>query len=80
MAVSMAMISENISVKFLVIGLAIMCGSSMILPISTPPNAIAYSTGELSKKDFAIMGAIIGFFSLAITYGYFWMLTYFNAW
>jgi len=80
MAISMAIISENIHIKFMVIGLAIMCGSSMILPISTPPNAIAYSTGELSKKDFAISGAIIGFCSLAITYGYFWMLTYFKAW
>lgn len=67
----MAMISENIHIKFMVIGLALMCGSSMILPISTPPNAIAYYTGELSKKDFAISGAIIGFSSLAITYGYF---------
>ncbi len=79
-AISMAAISENIHVKFLVIGLAIMCGSSMILPISTPPNAIAYSTGELSKRDFIISGAIIGFCSLAITYGYFWMLTYLKVW
>jgi sodium-dependent dicarboxylate transporter 2/3/5 len=79
-AISMAAISENIHIKFLVIGLAIMCGSSMILPISTPPNAIAYSTGELSKRDFIISGAIIGFCSLAITYGYFWMLTYLKVW
>ncbi|MBK8984258.1 MAG: DASS family sodium-coupled anion symporter [Ignavibacteria bacterium] len=80
MAISMATISENIHIKFIVIGLAVMCGSSMILPISTPPNAIAYSTGELSKKDFAISGAIIGFCSLALTYGYFWLLTYLKAW
>jgi sodium-dependent dicarboxylate transporter 2/3/5 len=80
MAISMATLSENIHIKFLVIGLAVMCGSSMILPISTPPNAIAYSTGELSKRDFVIGGAIIGFCSLVITYGYFWVLTYFKVW
>lgn len=80
MAISMAVSSENISVKFMVIGLAIMCGSGMILPISTPPTAIAYSTGEVSKKDIAITGAIISFWTLGITYGYFWMLTYFKVW
>jgi sodium-dependent dicarboxylate transporter 2/3/5 len=80
MAISMAVISENIHIKFMVIGIAIMCGSSMILPISTPPNAIAYSTGELTKKDFAKNGAIIGFCSFALTYGYFWMLTHFRLW
>jgi sodium-dependent dicarboxylate transporter 2/3/5 len=80
MAITMAVSTGNINLKFMAIGMAIMCGSNMILPISSPPNAIAYSTGELSKKDFVISGAIIGFCSLAITYGYFWMLTYFKAW
>jgi solute carrier family 13 (sodium-dependent dicarboxylate transporter), member 2/3/5 len=80
MAITMAISAENIHIQFMVIGLAIMCGSSMILPISTPPNAIAYSTGELSKKDFAKNGAIIGLCSLAITYGYFWLLTYLGVW
>ncbi|MGZ8518079.1 MAG: SLC13 family permease [Chitinophagaceae bacterium] len=80
MAISMAVVSENVHIKFMVVGLAVMCGSSMILPISTPPNAIAYATGELSKKDFAKSGAIIGFCSLILTYGYFWVLTYFKVW
>ena len=80
MAISMAIVSENIHMKFIAIGLAIMCSSSMLLPVSTPPNTIAYSTGELNKKDFVITGAIIGFFSLVITYGYFYLLTYFKIW
>ena len=80
MAITMAVSAGNIDLKFMAIGMAMMCGSNMILPISTPPNAIAYSTGELSKKDFVFSGAIIGLCSLAITYGYFWMLTYFKAW
>ncbi|MBA2744926.1 MAG: SLC13/DASS family transporter [Flavisolibacter sp.] len=80
MAISMAVISDNIHIKFLVVGIAIMCGSSMILPISTPPNAIAYSTGELSKKDFLKTGGIIGCCSIVLTYGYFWLLTYLELW
>jgi len=37
-------------------------GSSMAmaLPISTPPNAIAYACGEISAKNMAIAGSIIG--------------------
>jgi sodium-dependent dicarboxylate transporter 2/3/5 len=37
-------------------------GSSlaMSLPISTPPNAIAFATGEVKVKDMAVVGAIFG--------------------
>ena len=42
----------------LVIGLA--SSTALFLPISTPPNAIAYSTGLLDQKDFRIGGALIG--------------------
>lgn len=80
MAVSIAHVSDNVHIKFMAIGIAVMAGSSMCLPISTPPNTIAYSTGELSKKDFLINGAVIGLSSLLITYGYFWLLTYFKVW
>jgi sodium-dependent dicarboxylate transporter 2/3/5 len=33
---------------------------AMLLPVSTPPNAIAFSTGLLEQKDFRIVGSIIG--------------------
>ena len=32
----------------------------MSLPISTPPNAIAYATGEVSTADMARVGIVIG--------------------
>lgn len=38
----------------------------MILPISTPPNAIAYSTGLVSTKDMQITGIIMGIVGLAL--------------
>lgn len=42
----------------LVIGL---CASvALFLPISTPPNAIAYSTGKLQQKDFRFGGVSLG--------------------
>lgn len=39
---------------------AISTSLGMSLPISTPPNAIAYSTGMCSVKDMAIIGVIVG--------------------
>lgn len=80
MAMSMAQQLEGVNMKFMALGLAVMAGSSMALPISTPPNAIAYSTDELTTKDFAINGTVIGIASLLLTYGYFWLLTYFGLW
>lgn len=51
----------------LVIGLCASCG--LFLPVSTPPNAIVYSTGMLKQKDFYITGfygAIVGTISIII--------------
>jgi len=33
---------------------------SMALPISTPPNAIAYASGEFTTRELARSGIIIG--------------------
>jgi sodium-dependent dicarboxylate transporter 2/3/5 len=38
----------------------------MILPISTPPNAIAYSTGLVSTKNMQITGIIMGVVGLIL--------------
>ena len=40
----------------------------MILPISTPPDAIASSTGLVETKDMAKMGVIMGLVGLVIGY------------
>ena len=40
--------------------LAISCSLAMCLPISTPPNAIAYSSGEVTTKAMAKNGLIVG--------------------
>ena len=39
---------------------ALACSLAMALPISTPPNAIAYATGEVQTKEMATTGIVIG--------------------
>jgi di/tricarboxylate transporter len=41
-----------------VIGLA--ASTALFLPVSTPPNAISYSTGMLQVSDFRIGGVVVG--------------------
>lgn len=51
--------------------IALAASLSMMLPVSTPPNAIAYYHGEFSKKEMAILGAVIGLVggSLIVIFG-----------
>ena len=50
------------------IGVAIASSSAMILPISTPPNALAYATNLVQQKDMAKMGTIVGIISIVLGY------------
>lgn len=49
---------QNPVVLPLVIGLS--ASAALFLPISTPPNAIVYSTGKVKQKDFQFGGILIG--------------------
>ncbi|MDO5728324.1 MAG: DASS family sodium-coupled anion symporter [Actinomycetaceae bacterium] len=40
--------------------LALGCSLGMCLPISTPPNAIAYSTGEITTPEMVKSGLVVG--------------------
>jgi sodium-dependent dicarboxylate transporter 2/3/5 len=53
----------------MLVGIAIASSVSMILPISTPPNAIAHSTGFIQQKDMMKVGIIIGLLGLVLGYG-----------
>ncbi|WP_103062886.1 SLC13 family permease [Actinomyces qiguomingii] len=46
--------------------LALACSLGMSLPISTPPNAIAYATGEIATGDMARVGLIVGIAGTAV--------------
>ena len=55
-------------VSTLLIGVAIGSSLGMVLPISTPPNAIAASTGMIEQKDMVKTGLIMGVIGLVFGY------------
>ena len=48
------------------ISVAVAASSAMVLPISTPPNALAFATNLISQKDMARIGLIIGIVSMVL--------------
>ena len=52
----------------MLVGIAIASSVSMILPISTPPNAIAHSTGFIEQKDMMKVGIVVGILGLVLGY------------
>lgn len=55
-------------VSTLLIGVSLGSSLAMILPISTPPNALAHATGLIEQKDMMRVGIIIGVIGLVIGY------------
>ena len=55
--------------------IAVCASIAMLFPISTPPNAIASSTGMVETKDMTKVGLIIGVFGFVL--GYFWLTAIF---
>ncbi len=53
----------------ILIGIALAASSAMCLPISTPPNAIAYSTGLVKQNDMLKVGLTAGIISMVLGYG-----------
>ena len=52
----------------ILIGIAIAASSAMVLPISTPPNALAYATNLVKQNDMAKIGLIVGIISMVLGY------------
>jgi len=46
--------------------IALAASVSMALPVSTPPNAIAYAQGDLETRDFMQIGAIVGLLAILL--------------
>ncbi len=57
--------------KAMISFIAVCASIAMCFPISTPPNAIAASTGLVETKDMAKVGLIIGVVGFIL--GYFWL-------
>lgn len=61
--------------KAMIVFVAVAASLAMCFPISTPPNAIAASTGLVETKDMAKVGILIGVFGFV--FGYFWLTAIF---
>ena len=57
--------------KAMIVFIAMCASIAMLFPISTPPNAIAASTGLVETKDMAKVGIIIGI--VGFIFGFFWL-------
>ena len=58
----------------LLVTIAFASSLGMALPISTPPNAMAYATGHVEQKGMAISGTILCLIGLALSIGLMYLL------
>lgn len=65
---SMESLASVGGLQALLVVVAFSASLGMILPVSTPPNSLAYSTGLIESKDMAKTGLIIGVVGLSIVY------------
>ncbi len=54
--------------KMIIIAVTISCSMGMALPISTPPNALAFATGAIESKNMAKPGVIIALIGILLNY------------
>jgi sodium-dependent dicarboxylate transporter 2/3/5 len=55
--------------KLLILASTMAASLAMALPVSTPPNAIAHSTGNIETKDMMISGTIICLIGMVVMFG-----------
>ncbi len=72
LAVAGTAVASNLApfggVSTLLIGVALGSSLAMVLPISTPPNALAHATGLIEQKQMARTGLIMGVCGLVLGY------------
>ena len=56
--------------------IAISCSCALLLPVSTPANAIAYATGMIEQKDFRKGGVFFLVFGPPIAFGIVWLWSF----
>jgi sodium-dependent dicarboxylate transporter 2/3/5 len=50
----------------------------MVLPISTPPNALAYATNLVDQKDMSKIGLLMGIISMVLGFGLVYLMGTFH--
>jgi sodium-dependent dicarboxylate transporter 2/3/5 len=48
--------------------IALCASAALVFPISTPPNAIAYGSGQVKIKDMALAGSVVNLSAVVIIY------------
>lgn len=61
-----------------VVPIALGASAAMCMPISTPPNALAYASEKLTIKDFISGGLVIGIIAPIVSV--IWCKVVFNNW
>ncbi|MDD2698693.1 MAG: SLC13 family permease [Arcobacteraceae bacterium] len=56
------------------IAVALSASFAMCLPVSTPPNAIVYSSNKVKSKDFLILGITVAILGPVITVGWLYLI------
>ncbi len=75
--IAIILASQNALILPLVIALS--ASAALFLPISTPPNAIAFSTGRILQKDFMSGGLLVGLLApLVIITGVLLFISWYN--
>jgi sodium-dependent dicarboxylate transporter 2/3/5 len=65
---SVSSLAEYGSTQMIVLVTTIACSMGMALPISTPPNALAFGTGQITTKDMVRPGVITAVIGLVLSY------------
>ena len=52
------------------VAMALSASAAMCLPISTPPNALAYASGKVKTSDFLVPGLIVGLVACPLAVGW----------
>ncbi len=54
--------------KMIILAVTLSCSIAMSLPVSTPPNAMAYASGQIKTGHMLKAGLIVGLIALALVY------------
>lgn len=60
--------------QMIIVAVTISCSMGMALPISTPPNALAYATGTIETSQMAKPGVVIAIVGLLMNYALMYIL------
>jgi sodium-dependent dicarboxylate transporter 2/3/5 len=66
--------ADNILLTNAIIIVALSASNAMMLSVSTPPNAIVYSSGLIRSKDFLILGLFVGIVGPMFVITWIWMV------